>query len=90
VFLSLGSDEKVTLECAGHNPGVFWSADEIGKVALRDLVAGETGFDDTRAVVNYDRLVDYQIVMFHPEDSALTAVDTHSTLETSALYWQRF
>ena len=65
VFLGFGSDEEVAFEGSGHDPGVFRSADEVRKVAFRNLVSGESGLDDAGPVVDDDRLVDDQVVLFH-------------------------
>lgn len=89
VLLGLGPDEQVSLQGSCHDPGVFRPPDEVGKVALGDLVAGESGFDDAGPIVDDDRLVDDQIVLFHDgtrfESQQLLNLNTHSKI--SALGW---
>ncbi len=42
--------------------GCFWSTDERWEETLWCVLTGKAGFDGTRAIVDYDRLVGQDIV----------------------------
>mmetsp|Transcript_38159 Transcript_38159/g.109503 ORF Transcript_38159/g.109503 Transcript_38159/m.109503 type:complete len:272 (-) Transcript_38159:66-881(-) len=56
-FLGLGADEVVALRRAGHDAGVFGSADIRWEGALDGLFARKAGLHNTAAIVDHHRLV---------------------------------
>ena len=65
MLLRLRPDKEVALEGASHHACMLRPPDVVGKVALGDLVAGKTGLNDARTVVDDDRLVHDYVIGLH-------------------------